>query len=287
MNAHSQWRFALAERIAASYGRNPKVQVIMVAGSVGRGTADRYSDLEVDIYYSEPPTVEERIAGVQGCSATVELLDEDPDEWEEQMLIDGFHASTSTFLISTMERYLREVVDECQIAPEAQCRLYSLQHAVPLHGHELVNEWRAKAAQYPDGLVHAMLREHLPFDGFWYAEDMLAAHDDLIALHDIFVRVERHILGALLGLNRQYMPTPGGMKWMDEMIASMQIKPPDLSVRMKRAFHAEPADGVRELKQLINEVLDLVAQHAPAFDLASYCANTNKHRPVWDGPPSA
>lgn len=45
MNEASRWRFALAERIAASYARNPKVRAIQVAGSVGRGAADRYSDI--------------------------------------------------------------------------------------------------------------------------------------------------------------------------------------------------------------------------------------------------
>jgi len=46
--------------------------------------------------------------------------DEDEDEWEEQMLFDGFYAGSSTFLVSTMERYLTTVVDKCEIEPVAQ-----------------------------------------------------------------------------------------------------------------------------------------------------------------------
>jgi hypothetical protein len=78
-------RWALAERIAASYGANPNARVVMIAGSVGRGSADLYSDVEVDVYYAEPPTTHERIAAVEGCGGIVELLAEDDDEWEERM----------------------------------------------------------------------------------------------------------------------------------------------------------------------------------------------------------
>ena len=71
MNKASQWRFALAQRIAKAYIANPKAQVVMVAGSTGRGSADRYSDLEIDVYWSAPPTDAERY--IQG-SARAGLL---------------------------------------------------------------------------------------------------------------------------------------------------------------------------------------------------------------------
>ncbi|MCZ6633551.1 MAG: hypothetical protein O7G87_09110 [bacterium] len=287
MTEASKWRYELAERIAASYMENPKTRVVMVAGSVGRGCADRYSDLEIDVYYDEAPTEADRIAAVEGCGAVLEGLNEDAYEWEEQMSLDGFHAATSTFLVATMEGYLSEVVDRCEVAPDGQTRLYSLQHGVPLMGHDLVAQWRDKAAQYPDGLVVTMLEAHLLFRGFWYAEEMLAARDDVLALCDIFVRVEQQILGALLGLNRLYVPTPDYMKRMDEMIGGMQIKPVDLSRRLKQAFRMPPQDGVDELKAVISEVIDLVEVHLPNFDTAPYRANFNARRQVWDVPPKA
>ena len=161
MNEASRWRFALAEQIAAAYAQNPKTAAIMIAGSVGRGRADRYSDIEIDVYYMAAPTVAERIAAVEGAGAIVESLDEDEDEWEEQMLLGGVHAATSTFLVSTLERYLSEVVDQGQIAPSAQMRLHSLLNAQPVWGHELAEQWRAKARHYPDTLARAMLHENL------------------------------------------------------------------------------------------------------------------------------
>lgn len=287
MTKASRWRFDFARRIAASYTRNPKVRVIQVAGSVGRGVADRYSDIEIDVYYSDPPTEAERIAAVEGCGAVVDSLDHDDEEWEEQMLLDGVHAATSTFLVSTMERYLREVVDEGQIAPAAQTRLYSLQHAQPLLGHDLVAQWRAKAANYPPQLTHAMLAANLSFRGFWYAEEMLAARGDVLLLYRSFVQVGQQLIQGLHGLNRQYLSTPDGIKWMDETLTAMPIQPAGCAARIKAAFRVEPVEGVRILKALIAETLDLVKLHVPDFDTAPYRANFSRHRQVWDGPPPA
>jgi hypothetical protein len=285
MNEATRWRFALAKKIAESYAGYPNAEVVMIAGSVGRGTADRYSDIEIDVYYARPPTEAERIAAVEGCGGVVDKLDQDEDEWEEQMFVGGFHAATSTFLISTMERYLSEVLDLCLIAPSAQTRLHSVQHAVTVKGEPLVEQWRTRAALYPDELVYVMLQENLPFRGFWYAEEMLAARDDLLLLYDIFVRVGRQILGALLGLNRLYLPTPDHLKGMDEMIAAMRLKPDHLSTRLKQAFQTEPVKGVVLLKEIIADILTLVERNLPEFDITPYRANFEKRRPVWDAPP--
>ena len=43
----SKGGLALAQHIAPVYFDNPKVRVVMVGGSVSRGCADQYSDLEV------------------------------------------------------------------------------------------------------------------------------------------------------------------------------------------------------------------------------------------------
>src|ERR1700730_17477814 len=144
MNEASQWRFELARKIGMGYAANPKAKVVMVAGSTGRDSADRYSDLEIDVYWSEPPTDEERKTAAEssgGMLLSLPVYEE--DEWAEEISFGGFHVGTSTFLAATMEHYLREVLEEYSTAPLPQMRLYSLLHAVPLTGTELVAQWRA------------------------------------------------------------------------------------------------------------------------------------------------
>lgn len=285
MNEASQWRFALAQQIGMSYARNPKAKVVMVAGSTGRGSADRYSDLEIDVYWSDPPSQAERKIAAEGSGGILlSLPDYEEDEWAEEISVGGFHVGTSTFLVETMERYLTEVLVEYSIAPLPQMRLSSLLHAVPLIGADLVERWRDRAANYPDGLVHAMLHENLAFHGFGYAEEMLAARNDVLMLYSIFCDIEHQILGALLGLNHLYLPNPG-FKSMDELIEEMHITLPRLSARLKEAFRLPPLEGVQLLHGVIEELFALVETSQPTFDTTPYRENIRQRRGVWDHAP--
>jgi hypothetical protein len=41
--------------VARAYASNDKLAALTVAGSVGTGLADRFSDLELDCYWFDPP----------------------------------------------------------------------------------------------------------------------------------------------------------------------------------------------------------------------------------------
>ena len=56
MTDASDWRLDLARQIAPIYAADPRVEAIAAAGSVGRGCADRWSDVEIGIYWSDEPS---------------------------------------------------------------------------------------------------------------------------------------------------------------------------------------------------------------------------------------
>jgi hypothetical protein len=282
----SAWRLDLARRLGASYAAQPKAAVVMAAGSTGRGTADHYSDLELDVYWHTPPTDDERRAAATGAGAELlELYPYEEDEWAEELSAGGFHVGTSTFLVATMERYLHQVLVEHVPDPLAQMRLYSVLNAQLLYGDEaLVVAWRARAAAYPRELTVAVLRQNLVFDGLGYAEDMLAAREELHLLYEMISRVQRQVLGALLGLNRQYLPNPGYKGWA-ELIAGLRLVPPDLLRRFKAAYGAPPPEAVADTHAIINAVFDLVDAHVPEVDTRPYRAKAAQRRGVWDRPP--
>ncbi len=284
-----RWRLALAREIASPYVRDENARAVMIAGSVGRGTDDRWSDIEIDVYYDRPPTKAERRAAAEASGGDVVGLGDDEHEWEERLSFGGFHAHTSTFLASTLERCIHEVVEECSTDAFAQSRLFSLLHAVPVKGAADVEVWRARAAGYPDGLREAMLAETLRFDRFRYMARMLADRGDVLLLTDVFVEVGGRLLSALLALNRIYLPTPVYAIWrakaMDEMIGSMAVKPENLSARLKAALRGDPAEGVGAFERLIDETFALVAVHAPSFDAGARTSPPPDQRVPWDAPP--
>ena len=61
MNQASQWRLAMARKVAPVISTNPKVQAVILAGSTSRGWADSYSDIEIGVFWTTPPSDEERM----------------------------------------------------------------------------------------------------------------------------------------------------------------------------------------------------------------------------------
>src|SRR5437588_12096361 len=60
MKEESLWRYALAQQIASHSRANPKVAAVLVEGSVARGYADHSSDIDLAVFWAEPPTAQER-----------------------------------------------------------------------------------------------------------------------------------------------------------------------------------------------------------------------------------
>lgn len=282
-NPHAAARLDLARKLGAGYAANPKAAVVMASGSTGRGTADEYSDLELDVYWREPPTAEERRQAVLAGGATViEMYPYEEDEWAEELGVGDFRIGTSTFLVRTMEKYIGQVVTARDGAPLAQIRLYAVLHAQTLFGDEgLVATWRERAADYPPQLARVMLQQNLDFYGFGEAEDVMAARDDVVLLYNTMNHVERQVLGALLGVNRIYLPNPS-FKHAAELIDEMQFKPPDLLARLKSAYRLPPVEGVAALHSVIADVFDLVDRHVRGFDTRPYRARVQQRRPVWN-----
>ena len=69
MNPASQWRFDLAQKIASIYAHNPPVAAVMISGSTARGHADRFSDVELGVFWDQPPTETERAVVVEQSGA--------------------------------------------------------------------------------------------------------------------------------------------------------------------------------------------------------------------------
>lgn len=107
MNAHAAWRMAVAERAAGEYARNGKLAAMTVAGSVGAGLADRFSDLELDCYWSSAPDDRDRTGPVDALGGELTALwdyDDDDEEWSEDYRLGELEVTVSNFLTTSIER---------------------------------------------------------------------------------------------------------------------------------------------------------------------------------------
>lgn len=65
MNSLSKGGLILAQYIVSAYMDNPNVKAIIVGGSVSRGYADTYSDLEIGVFWAQPPSNDERQIAIE------------------------------------------------------------------------------------------------------------------------------------------------------------------------------------------------------------------------------
>jgi hypothetical protein len=269
MNAATRWRLELAQQMTPLYAQNPKVAAVVVAGSVGHGRADDYSDIELDIFWHEPPTDAERQQPIQQLKAEIiEFWPLEDDEWSEDYLVGPLQCDISNFLVSTIDRTIGDVLAG-DTAVLKQCRLAGLQQGVAVVGSDQFDRWQAQITPYPEALRRAMVAENLNFPalGIWYMRDVLAARQDWLLLAEVLVRMQRRIMGALHGLNGLYLAHPG-YKWLNETIAEMSLTPPDLAARLQHINLVSPAEAIEPLHQLLEETIALAERELPDLDLS-------------------
>jgi hypothetical protein len=286
MNEASQWRLEVARFVATIIACNSKVQAIMLGGSASRGNADRYSDIEIGVFWSEDPTEADRMAPILpagGVFWELDPYDERDFTWMEEWGLGGVKMDMRNLTLNGLQRIIN-AVREGDTGEFRQTALSAIQHGIPLFNEPLIQQWKARISEYPVRLGEAMVRENLELDEWcWWAE-LLAQRGDLSMAYSAFSYAAQNTLAILLGLNRIYHP---GFKWVNRMIAEMTIKPQDLGARIERVFACAPIDAVPLLRDLRLETYDLIDAHMPQIETQAARTAFVKLRPQFPKMPES
>ena len=260
----------MAQKNAATYLANPKVKAIGVAGSVARGQADVYSDIDMSIYYEELPSEEELKAAYEhnlGSDYRIYASDREAGYVFEQYFVQGVKCDFGHIIIHCCERDMEKLLEECDPDNPLHNVMAGILDMLPLHGTELITKWKHKLEKYPDKLAIAMVKKHLRFRGLWVLQNYGVKRDDVLFLTDELLQAVKNIMGVLLGLNRFYHPVNSvPFKGMDKFINKMAIAPNNLSCRLQQIFREEPHTAVTHLGELIDETFALVEKYLPEVD---------------------
>lgn len=292
----------VADRIADTYRDYSGARVFIVGGSVSRGCADRYSDLEIGVFWDGAVPLAERRDAVSRLGGELWTIDRDGRHMEHFGLYDvetgdggdgGDGAFTGSCMVSMnhntiaeMEETLQAVLDRWDTNPEFQELLFAVRHSVPLLGKDLVSAWNERSSTFPDELAARIVQENLSF-GPWFIPQAYAARNDHLLLNRHFLTIAQHLIRLLLGLNRLYLPSTE-FKWLDQTMERMTITPPRLPERLRAVFQTSDLKAAwRELNALMFEALDLVDAHLPLVNTHSFVPgnpeiNTNWARKRWD-----
>ena len=284
MNEQSAWRLEAARWVAGLYAAEPTVEAILIGGSAARGWADKFSDVEIGVFWREfpPAAMHERIMQAAG-GANWELDPFDAgmeDVQYEEYSVGGLKMDMRHTEAPAMERILAAVVDGGDEDDDRQQLVSVGRHGVPIYGEVLLASWRERAGIYPEARAREIVLKRLDLPP-WWSVPMYAERRDLpLFCHALFMASEA-VFRALCALNREYFP---GVKWMTHVIAAFPVKPSDAAERLTRIFRAEPGDAAEEMRQLIEEMFDLAERELPGLDLTRHRADFRAVRATADAP---
>lgn len=294
MNVASQWRSALVQQLASVYAANPHVVAVMLGGSTARGHADRYSDIEVGVFWQQPPTDAERQAAASAIQGDLVRLypyepaeavwcDDymlgraHPDQPKSGVLVEVVHTTTDS-----LDRIFDAVLQAHNPDLVKQNVVAGILDSVPLYNPALVQAWQGRIAVYPESLAMAVIKRYGIIDHFWRWEMWLERGVNLMMLYQSYAQVQQQILHLLLGLNRVYY---FGFKWLDVVAERLVQQPIDLVPRLRQVYQLEPAAGAHALAALVEETYGLIETQLPAIDVDRLRSIFRYRRPVWDQAP--
>ena len=269
----------MAKKIAQLYAENQNVDAVLLGGSVSRGWQDEFSDIELLIFWKQPPTDEERKMTILELGGTIlEFHPFEDEEWSETYTIQGVKLEISNFQTATIHRFLNATIQLFDTAPETQCIAAAIDHGLALSGEPVIADMKKQIETYPDELRQAMIAANIDFGGRWSNREALLHRRDWLMLYGVMADVETKIMSVLFGLNRQYVVHPG-FKWQRKSLEGMTIKPEDIADRLESVFLGTPGDGVKELEAIIQELFDLIGREFPQSDLSDAKKQTERVRP--------
>jgi hypothetical protein len=268
MNEETARRRALAGHIARIYGANPKARAAVALGSTARDQCDRYSDIDMTIFYETMPTDEELASSFAelGGRDLKPLGEKGADGFAETFFLEDIDCQVGHTTIAAMETIFDGVMERNETGHDPHVIVGGIRESHPLTGEEIIIGWKERLASYPDALAEAMVRDHLRFRPLWVLDERVAARDTLILHHRLIGDSVRNLLDALLGLNRLF--PEHDFKRLGGLLAKMTIAPRELDERLRLVMKCEYGVATRELGALIEELFALVDEHMPSVDTA-------------------
>ncbi|MBS1912779.1 MAG: hypothetical protein JST22_12395 [Bacteroidetes bacterium] len=284
MTAESTVLFNLAKRVALAHAEHPLARAAMVSGSVAKGIADHYSDIDMSMYYRDGLPEEEWLAGVRTRLGAAERkwLVENREEGSvmEAYLLNGVEVQIVHTTIAAWNDALDTVLVKLDVESPLQKALEGTLACVPLFGAEYIEEWKARAGAYPDALAEAMVRRYMNFFPLWGLLGQFSTRDATVWYYQILAESAQNIIGVLAGLNHLYFTT-FQFKRMGRLIREMAIAPADLANRLERLFRTPMPDALCDVEALVAETLALVCEHMPQVDTAAASKRIGWRQEAW------
>ena len=246
----------------------------MAGGSMARGCADAYSDLEIGVFWDAAPSDADRRDAARRMRGEVWKFDPSGgDRVSEHIGLSGATVGSRRYrgtamvspvhiTVGTAEEWIRALIDDLDTDPHRYELAAAVRYGVPLYGHDVLRRWQEKAASFPVRLAVKLVQQNL-WLGPWFNRAAYVARADHLAAAQHLVWMQQGIVNVLAALNREYLPSMEH-KWVRWLLEGLAIKPDDCEARLRATFATgDLGRAVRDLVELGMEAIDLVEAHLP------------------------
>lgn len=293
MNGQSIWRKQFATYVAQAYAAEPTVDAVLIAGSVARGHADKFSDANLRVFWQKPPTDVLRKRILQRIIAdakSVHSFEPSQQLWREtcfvgraepQAEVSGLPIEIAGHTVDRAQLILEDVQERCDPDFLKQNFISDIQHGIPIKGNQILDAWKEQARAYPDSLARAVVLRHGHIENYWQWR-MYLDRNSRFMFDNHIAEVQKKILLMLLAVNRIYY---FGFNWPSVIISQFTRAPADLANRFTQITEFAPELAAESLRILVEETCDLVDQYVPGVPVARLREQFRRQQPQWDTQP--
>ena len=256
-------RRELAQRVADGLPRLVAEEVLLT-GSVSRGVADDYSDIEMLVVTREELSLDDCFALARGAGLTEIATWGAPHPVTRR--VSGTRDGVPIELIWWPRDHAEAQVDAL-LAGSVTATADALVHGVALRTGGLLASWQERLRAYPPAVATAQIEEAaLPWGGFAPAGLMtLMRAGERLALVEWIVDAALRVLTIVYALNRVWPPTTKRLAARTEALA---VKPDRIAERIEAALtDPDPERALRLMTQLQLDTV-LLAPRGPYVDRA-------------------
>jgi hypothetical protein len=198
----------------AAYAAAVEVDAVILSGSVARGHADRWSDVEIGVFWAVPPS-EDRRRQLATTARNCRLFPYDDAErwWADDLELEpnGLLTEVVHMLTTDAEAVVHDVTREFEPDPAKRNVVAGILDGQPAAGDALIRNWQQRATPYPRELAAAVVDATGMIDHFsrWR---MLHERDNPLQLAQMFSTSAKQMIDMLMAVNGRYGPKPE--KWL-------------------------------------------------------------------------
>jgi hypothetical protein len=269
-SAHSRVRYALAQELAAQCPSDLG-DAIAVMGSVSRGIADRFSDIELFFWVEELQPVEVYQAWLRRVGADVKDAPAKlhPGTLSTKSWYHGIFIEASWRRWDSTERTLHRVLAAKTTDHWQLTDAWHVADALPLRPHERLTQWQEQLTTYPEALQRKLIASATGHwaEPHWWPLSIVntwppAYRNARLELAERLCWRLEETLRLLFAINRRWEPD---WKWLEPESRRLTIAPERLVERVNKLFML--ADAQQSVTECLRLMLDTLALVPPTYDL--------------------